>query len=225
MSFPILSSSTAQVLLFLLYSFSLFFSNTPNMAVVPSEPMVAGRSTCFVSQEALLGHAKQGNLKPAELARVLTAGNFPPETKAILPEKNVYADWRKEGWVCMFEYPFRIGHTLPFSPLVRSFLTTFGYAPSQIMPTAWRILLQFDKIGVKHSIPVALEDVMHSYSVYIGGGERISLKIKDGMEVVILNASANDRQWATKFFFVEIDSLGPDCSGLFLDTWKLKGTF
>ena len=46
---------------------------------------------------------------------------------------------------------------------------------------------------------------------------------KEGFEVVILNASCSDRQWAERFFFVEIESLGPDSRGLFLDTWKSEG--
>ena len=193
------------------------------MAIVTQDITLADRSAGFTPQDLLGEHAKRGKLRSSDLARVLTAGNFPPGTKAVLPGRGVSADWRKDGWVCMHEYAFRIGHVMPFSPLVRSFLITFGFAPSQIMPTAWRILLQFEKIGVEHAIPVALADVMLHYNVYLGGGNRVSLKIKDGHEVVILITSCSDRAWAERFFFVEIASLGPDCEGLFLDTWKTEG--
>ena len=120
----------------------------------------------FIPQGVLQSYARRCSLRAADLEKFLKNANFPEGARVLVLEGDVVADWRCPGWVCLYEYPFRIGHALPFSSLVRSFLTTFGYALGQLMPTAWWIFRQFDRICVEQGIPVDLADVMFSYGIY-----------------------------------------------------------
>src|SRR5581483_56015 len=38
------------------------------------------------------------------------------------------------GFFALFEYPFKIGFTWPYSPLSRAFMTRFSLSPGQLMP-------------------------------------------------------------------------------------------
>lgn len=183
----------------------------------------AGVEYGFHSQVQLnVKNLSKVELKVEDLQKIMKDANFPVETNYLLPDKEAYADWSRDGWVCLYTYPFEIGHTLPFSHLVCSFLVTFGFAPSQVMPQAWRILRCFDVLSAEHHIPFQLADLMFQYRVEHLGSSRITLKLKDEMEPAILHTSTNDglSGWAQRFFFVEIASLGPECKAPFIDKWK-----
>ena len=148
------------------------------------------------------------------MIKTAQVGNFPPSALLFYPEPEARSDWFGPGLIGFHEYPFKIGHVLPFGPLTRSFLETFKLAPCQVMPSAWRILLWCETVSAKHEIPFSLADLMFAYEIHQAGSTRFSLKSQPGMEPLILNTPASDRAWPNRFFFADLDSLGPDCSYL-----------
>lgn len=72
----------------------------------------------FESQNALQTYARRCSLRAADLEKTLRNAGFPNDAKVHVPEEVVMADCRCPDWVCLYEYPFRIGHSLPFSSLV-----------------------------------------------------------------------------------------------------------
>lgn len=66
---------------------------------------------------------------------------------------------------------------------------------------------------------------MYSNGIYQAGGGRVSLKIKEGMEVVIHSLSASNRNWADRFFFVETAYLGVELSSSLSEVWNATGLF
>uniref|UniRef100_A0A803KV04 Uncharacterized protein n=1 Tax=Chenopodium quinoa TaxID=63459 RepID=A0A803KV04_CHEQI len=57
-----------------------------------------------------------------EVQNIAAVVRFPDGVVVKIPSSRERADWTTPGWVCFFEYPFVIGHTFPFSSLVRQFL-------------------------------------------------------------------------------------------------------
>ena len=190
-------------------------ATSSNAVVSWEDPPRASKDNGFIPQGRLSKKDSrvckwsiEGMIKTAQV------GNFPPSSLLFYPEPESRSDWFGPGLICFTEYPFKIGHALPFGPLTRSFLETFKLAPSQVMPSAWRILLCCETASAKHGIPLTLADLMFTYEIHQPGNTRFSLKAKPGMESLILNTPASDKSWPNKFFFAEIDSLGPDCSYL-----------
>ena len=225
MSFSFFSSLN----LFLSFSVFCFLLYSPQ-ELKPSPLMAASSSKAIVSWENPpraskdVGLIPQGRLSKKDsrpckwsvegMAKTAQVGKFLPSSLLFFPEPEARSDWFSPSLICFFEYPFKIGHVLPFKPLTQSFLKTFNLAPSQVMPSAWRILWGCETACAKHGIPFTLADLMFAYEIHQPGNTRFILKAKPGMESLILNTPASDKSWPNKFFFAEIDSLGPECNYL-----------
>ena len=195
---------------------SFFMAASSSNAVVSWEnPPRASKDTGLIPQ----GRLSKKDSRPCKwsvegMVKTAQVGNFLPTSLLFYPEPETRSDWFSPSLICFFEYPFKIGHKLPFGPLTSSFLKTFNLAPSQVMPSAWRILLCCETASAKHGIPFTLAELMFAYLIHQPGNTRFSLKAKPGMESLILNTPASDKSWPNKFFFAEINSLGPECSYL-----------
>lgn len=163
-----------------------------------------------------------GTLTQADLHRILKVGGFPESTVARLPSPADRADSFKEGWICFFEYPFRIGHSFPFSRLVQDFLVSLELAPCQVMPHTWRLLQTIDEVSSSKGIDFSFDALWRSYYLSTRGSCRFQLRPRRGKGSLVFNLDVNDRGWRSRFFFVERESLGGDFSFL-LSGWRTSG--
>ena len=75
----------------------------------------------------------------------------------------VFADFYAKDWVCFHEYPFRIGHRFPLSPLVADFLTKLDVLPGQLLPQVWGLLLSVERLCSSQDIAFRSEDFFLNY--------------------------------------------------------------
>ncbi|KAI3746807.1 hypothetical protein L6452_09248 [Arctium lappa] len=69
------------------------------------------------------------------------------------------------GYCVLYEYPFKIGFSWPFSPLVRAFSDSFDLTPGQLMPQLWRIVQVIDRLTAEWELPFNVNDLLTAYSV------------------------------------------------------------
>lgn len=70
-----------------------------------------------------------------DLKELLQGCNFSARVEARLPEVDERADARYDGWVCFYNYPFRVGHDFPHSKLVQDVMANWEFVPCQIIPS------------------------------------------------------------------------------------------
>lgn len=155
-----------------------------------------------------------------EEARLLISSN----ANAVIPKPFEGADWFREGWVCLYYYPFDIKMPFPFSKLVKEVLIDMQISPGQLMPLAWRILACLEAMEAKHQLGINVNVIKCCYGIKKFYKCRFGFtnKRKDG--ALILNTDAvNDRLWKFDFLFAEKSTMGDDASYL-LERWNPKGT-
>ncbi len=169
--------------------------------------------------------SKVCTLTDIELVEVLKVAGFPETVEVSLPEAGDRADLPRPGWISFYTYPFRVGHTFPFSPLVQSVLRHFNLSPGQLMPHSWRVLRVLDEAMLKHDLPFDFVDLMHSFFPNPSGPGRFVLQLKPQRPALALGLKASDRGWNYKFFFVRIDSLGGAGADFLRPDWVSAGKF
>ena len=169
--------------------------------------------------------SKISTLSEAELLVMVRVAGFPEGTVAVLPETGDRADLRKPGWICLYTYPFKVGHVFPFSPLVQSLLRAFGVSPGQLMPQSWRILRGIDETMRKNHLPFDLEDLLYSYFMNQSGPGRFVLQLKHQMSALVHCAQTGEKDWGNKFFFVRLESLGDADYSFLSSRWIYEGTY
>lgn len=148
---------------------------------------------------------------------------FPSEVEFLIPDENELAETKKRGWICFFEYPFRIGLKFPFSPFIRSFFQSTKILPCQLMPSIWRMLVSIERLTEKFGLSLHSSVVWESYSLIEFDIGRYIFRVRKNCPPLIYGTStANDRGWRSRFFFVNLGSLGS--SGDFLPTRWTSGT-
>ena len=147
---------------------------------------------------------------------------LPPSAVIRLLQPDERADWVSDGWVCFYEYPFRIGYAYPFSPLVRGVLRALAVPPAQLMPQVWRVMHLVDHLAGKLDMEFRVEDLVYTYKVQNYGAGRYLLHVKDDREALLGADKSNDRGWMGRFFFVELASLGSD-SDFLTGEWMARG--
>ncbi|KAM6565968.1 hypothetical protein CsatA_025096 [Cannabis sativa] len=120
-------------------------------------------------------------------------------------------DWDSGDWVCMYEFPFRIGFRFPFPPFVQEVLDYYEVAPSQLMPNAWRLLLGIEVIVRVKGKRVDLVDFQSSYYLKQHDTDKgrflFTLRANKKAWVTELVPS-NKRGWRKKYCFVKGDLFG-----------------
>ena len=115
--------------------------------------------------------------------------------------------------------------TFPFSSLVTDFLRILDVSPSQLLPTAWRILACLDSIKAKYQLGIDVSVVSYSYQAKKFSGGLYGLVGHKKRDPLILNLElVHDRGWKNEFFFVKKVSLGNHGNYL-RDRWNAGGNF
>lgn len=113
-----------------------------------------------------------------------------------------------EGFFVMYEYPFKIGFTWPFSQLARSFLQKFDLSLGQLMPQFWRIVYVIERVTANWESPFLLNDLLVAYQVKMDKNHRYSLFSRYKNERVLVQSTAvNDHGWKSRYIFGRLGTL------------------
>ena len=154
--------------------------------------------------------------------RVLKESGLLPAGAVIRPfDPKVKADFSSETWVCFFYYPFSIGLSYPFSPLIQEFFDVTGFSYSQVMPMVWRVLTTIDRLNGTHGLSIGVPEIAATYNLRTHGSFRYCLQSKSSRFYMVPKVSISDPDWKKHFFFVRRDSI-PDGTNLPVN-WVHKG--
>ncbi|KAI3771956.1 hypothetical protein L6452_03128 [Arctium lappa] len=116
-----------------------------------------------------------------------------------------------KGYCVLYEYPFKIGFTWPFSPLVRAFLDAFDMTLGQLMPQFWRIVQVVERLTADWKVPFNLNDLLTAYSVGPDNYHRYSLFPRSkGDNILVHNTAVNDRGWKRQYVFLQVASVSDE---------------
>ena len=114
------------------------------------------------------------------------------------------ADYFIPGEVCLYEAPFRFGLRLPIPPFIKEVLSFYGYAPGQLMPNSWRILLGVLVLSETRNIKVSPQTIHYAYFPKLQNG-RLQLHVRSGRHLVLTNEKESKRcKWKEGFFLCRI---------------------
>lgn len=123
-----------------------------------------------------------------------------------------------EDFFVLYEYPFKIGFTWPFSPLARAFMQKFDLSPGQLMPQFWRIVYVIERVMADWETPFVLNDLLMAYMVKMDTNRRYSLFSRYKHERALVQSTAvNDRGWKFRYVLGRVSSLSDD------DHWIVSG--
>ncbi|KAK0600572.1 hypothetical protein LWI29_016219 [Acer saccharum] len=109
------------------------------------------------------------------LPGIRTMYGIPSDVELRAPREHERADWDIPGWMCLYEYTFRLGFRFPIPQLVRRMLVYYELAPEvggagkapacDVAPERTRILLEIP--AAQRSVSNLLTEVMTMASVEI----------------------------------------------------------
>ncbi|KAI3757976.1 hypothetical protein L6452_05522 [Arctium lappa] len=144
-----------------------------------------------------------------------------PEGVNLVTPEDLRPDEVPKGYGVLYEYPFKIGFSWPFVPLVREFLDAFDLSPGQLMPQFWRIVQVVDRLTADWEAPFNLNDLLAAYSVKADNYHRYSLFPRTKGDIVLVqNTAVNDRGWKRHYVFLQVASLNDEDSQWFSSGWN-----
>jgi len=79
--------------------------------------------------------------KPNYETFLKSKGIIPQETEAWIPESGpIRPHWFCPGFFCIYEWAFKAGCKLPFTPLMAEVMHEIDVPPFQIMPMVWKLV-------------------------------------------------------------------------------------
>lgn len=159
-----------------------------------------------------------------DIDNFLDKSGLPISTKIRAPTRDERPDECPEGWVVLYEYPFKIGYEFPLNSLMTQLLSVMQVSPAQIMPLVWRVIHVIDKLTQDTNMEFTLEDLLYLYEVKRVEVSRYTFFLKTGKHSLVENSGANDRGWKKRYFFVNKKSMGKSFDFLY-DGWNSEGTY
>lgn len=154
---------------------------------------------------------------PEDIEAFRELGKIPVEVELVSPV-SLRPDTCTNEYFVMYEYPFRIGFSWPFSPLVRSFLQEFNLSPGQLMPQSWRIIYVIERVTAEWKSPFRLNDLLVAYQAKFDKYHRYSLFSRNkGDRVLVQKSAVNDRGWKSRYVFGRLAILDDE------DQWLVSG--
>ncbi|KAI3678473.1 hypothetical protein L6452_37767 [Arctium lappa] len=144
-----------------------------------------------MSSEPISVYREEENLEYLKkLARI-------PEGVNLVTPEDLRPDEVPKGYGVLYEYPFKIGFSWPFIPLV------------------------VDRLTVDWGAPFNLNDLLTAYSVRADNYHRYSLFPRTkGDTVLVHNTAVNDRGWKRHYVFLQVASLNDENSQWFSSGWN-----
>jgi hypothetical protein len=155
---------------------------------------------------------------PAYPKHLKHLGLLPPNTEFFVPRTGspIRADWHCEGWVCLYEYLFRFGMTIPLSRLSSDVMEYLSISPGQLMPAGWKLIQGIEELGGIYKAPIRISDLKSMYSSKTQSPGRVHFRVRNPAYTFIsIGPALNDeKNWKAKYFFVKLASLDPECSAI-----------
>ena len=92
------------------------------------------------------------------------------------------------------------------------------------MPRAWRVLKVVHEVSPKHHLPMELADFLYSYNLTISGSGWFLTQLKSKMIALVKSVKACDRDWRSKYFFVNLASCGDVEKDFLVPFWEPTST-
>ncbi|MFS7963308.1 hypothetical protein Hanom_Chr08g00736561 [Helianthus anomalus] len=146
------------------------------------------------------------------IRHLVTSEIFPKNTVVRPFHPTTKADFSSKKWVCFPFYPFSIGFTFFFSPLVNEFFNVTKLAYPEVMPLLWRILFTFDRLNCTHSLDMTFSEIADVYELRTYGTSHFTFRIKPGQYSLASKTKHKENDWRTRFLFVRRDSIPNDQS-------------
>ncbi|XP_074278577.1 uncharacterized protein LOC141602170 [Silene latifolia] len=165
----------------------------------------------FTAFQSLDSSFPEENLLKTNYDKILREKKIIPEsTEVWIPEScPVRANWVSPGWFCIFEWAFKAGCKLPFTPLMIDTIRAMEVSPFQIMPMVWKLVHSIENLCAKHNLVITINDIKAVYHMKNHVDGRFNLRIKSKMSPLITNLdSGDDKNWAKTFLFVRTETLG-----------------
>ena len=165
-------------------------------------------------------------LRGSDVAHLKKQGKIPHKTEVYVPtDRRISVDWRCDGWIPMYSYPFSLGMSFPILAFITEFLQITKLFPGQVSAMIWQVLLGVLAVCKKYNLELFVSDLGYQYDVRPSTPARFSLRSRNKSSDLILNASSSITHisWADRFFFVKRDSLDTWASDL-PDRFAMMGT-
>ena len=80
------------------------------------------------------------------------------------------------------------------------------------------------EVSARHHLPMELADFLHSYNLTTSRFGWFLTQLKSQRTALVTGVKAGDRGWRSKYFFVNLASLGNAEKDFFLLFWASTGT-
>ncbi|XP_074278663.1 uncharacterized protein LOC141602258 [Silene latifolia] len=165
-------------------------------------------------------HSCDSDFTPGDLACIKETFGFSDDVVLHIPTPGQKADFVRAGWICLYEYAFRLGLRFPFPPLIQEFLNLNRLAICRVAPYTWRTLLAIVAMNSRFGYEIGLSDLAHLFSVRSLSRGQVTIRVRDGEKnCIIFPVKPDDSKWFSRFIFVKIDTL-PAPTDYIVSAWR-----
>ncbi|CAA7055454.1 unnamed protein product [Microthlaspi erraticum] len=166
-------------------------------------------------------------LKTGDLNRIRKAYSIPLSVMLRIPEENERADSPGPNEITVYEAYFALGLRETIPSLIAQVATFFNISPSQLNPTAWRVLTAIQVFGELHSEKLGVKEVFYVHYLRAHGQDAIRcvLRKRPGRCPLVFDLIANEKRracyekdWKMRYLFMNVGPNPP-----FPITWCLRG--
>lgn len=120
----------------------------------------------------------------------------------IAPYNTDISQFFLDGFVILYEYPFRNGFRFPFSPLTLQIMEMYDISPGQLMPLVWRVCWVLEKATSSWKDKITLGDLRQCYEFRKKEMCRVTMYQSSEYAHLVKGADiVNDRGWKSRYFF------------------------
>ncbi|XP_074314535.1 uncharacterized protein LOC141649753 [Silene latifolia] len=165
-------------------------------------------------------HSCDSDFTSEDLDYIKKTFGFSDDVVFHIPTPGQKADSVRVGWICLYEYAFRLGLRFPFPPLIQEYLNLNHLAICQVAPYTWRTLLAIDTMNNRFGYEIGLPDLAHLFSVRSLARGQVTIRVRDGEKnCIIFPVKPDDSKWFSRFIFVKIDTL-PAPTDYIVSVWR-----
>ena len=176
----------------------------------------------FTDLEILEHDPKNDNALDDSQLDISKSGNRFPSSVIFLDfDPTLKSDRVSKTWVCFPEYPFNLGLSYPFPPLITEFFKITKLCFPQLMPMGWRLLISLISLNQKYGLNIGIPEIAYVYILRTHGSSRFVFHRKSDKKALIVTLSLTEPEWRSRFFFVKRSSI-PDGESLPIP-WVKKG--
>lgn len=151
---------------------------------------------------------EQSTMFEEDMMKFLELGNLPTDIVISKAEPYEHPEKCPGNWVVLYEYPFKIGLRLPFSPRARDLMQIYQISSGKIIPQVWRILSVIDRVTTSWEEAFTFHDLLLCYEIRVKSKNKITLHAKARLEPLVCGVQSDDRGWKNIYVFVKRSSLG-----------------